>query len=505
MSSVNLLRRALLIVAFAAAAATPAAAQVTAAPDAVPEFVPYVNDLQVFDQPDLSAYGRGPRAPVGYFGSMEYVNWAQVAPKLASIGQPGALLVNGSAVTTTNTGDVAIIPATSSFLLSSSVVTSSGVTVITNTFQSYAFSLISIGPNGPSTGTVGTILHGGLSQTSSMDTTFMSSADYTSGGRFEFGRMDEDGRGWIASGFGWGGATQDSTQSNVSVNFNNSPVGFIDLRGLNTLTPDGIDDDLDRDGIYGRYGADLGTNSVVGNPPFVLQGAEPTDGRPDFLSVATDFDDAVPLATKFVTLQVQNKTTSYGVELMRAWQVALGPRGGVWEIFLGPRALAVRDQFNFAGIAQTGTTDSEFYTNAQNWVIGGQLGGRWSRQVGRVQLSLEARALAAANYQHVTQSGEIGTIGFGATQVINVQLPARFSSTVNQTEFAPGGEFRANLKYQLFRSLYVQGGYTALFIDNIARGSYMTFYNLPNMGILADNNKTGFLLQGFNVGVVVNR
>ena len=244
----------------------------------------------------------------------------------------------------------------------------------------------------------------------------------------------------------------------------------------------------------------------MGNPAFVLQNAEPLNGNPDFFNVGTDFDDAAPLPTKFESLRVENQTSTYGLELMKMWRVAMGPRGGVWEMFVGPRGLNVTDQFWFTGVGQTGSIGTEFTTKAKNYLIGGQIGAKWSRTWGRWQIGAEGRFLAAANIQNVQQEGEIGSVGFGvgSTQVINLQLPARFTHTVKQTEFAPAGELRLNLKYHLFRSLYLQAGYSALFVDNIARGAQMTRYSLPNMGLLEDQNRTTYLLHGLNLGLVFN-
>ena len=499
MSSQNLLRRTLLIFAFAAMTAAPATAQ-----DSEPEFVPYVNDLQLFDQPDLSSYGRGPQPAAGYFGSAEYLNWTQSATPRAQIGNPGAVTVITSGASTANSGNFTVVPFVMTVLLSSTQVTSSSATVITTTSMTLAVSL-TVGTV-PSTGAVGVVTKGGVEQVSSLDTTFMSSADYTSGGRYEFGHVDEDGAGWMVGGFNFSGPSMGTAVSNAAVNFENTPVGFVDFRGVNTLTPDGYDDDLDNDGVYGRYGADVGTPTTLGNPPFILQNAEPLNGIPDVRSVATDFDDAAPLPTKFEQLRIDNQTSTYGLELMKMWRVAMGPRGGVWEMFVGPRAMNVTDQFWFTGAGQAGSVGTEFTTKARNYLIGGQVGAKWSRTWGRWQIGAEGRFLAAANIQNVQQEGEIGSVGFGvaSTQVINVQLPARFTHTVKQTEFAPAGELRLNLKYHLFRSLYVQGGYSALFVDNIARGAQMTRYSLPTMGLLEDQNRTTYLLHGLNLGLVFN-
>lgn len=516
MSSQNLLRRALLVFALTSMPALPATAQVTAAPDAVPEFVPYVNDLQVFDQPDLSAYGNGPRVPVGYFGSAEYLNWSQVAPPLSVVGQSGTVDVVTPGVHTDNSGTLTLTALQITVTSVPVITVTGGTTTITTRLITIETTIVdTTGPASDPSVSVsgGLVLQGMITQTSSLNTSFIGAADYTSGGRFEFGRMDEDARGWLISGFCLGPQAQSYDTTNATVNFANSPVGFIDFQEMNLqynlangqIITDGIDDDLDRDGTYGRFGTDLGTPAF-----FTLDDSsrlvEPLNGDPDLNSPA-DFDDAVPLPTRFTSIHLENKTSTTGVEAMRIWQAALGPRGGVWELFLGPRALYVNDQFYFDAIGAVGLNGTSFNTDAQNWLIGGQLGGRWSRQVGRVQFGVETRVFAAANYQHVTQTGSIGSLGQGIDPraIINVQLPTRFSHTSNQTEFAPGGELRLNLKYQMFRSLYLQAGYTALFVNNIARSSKMNFYSLPSMGIVSENNKSDFLLHGFNLGIVINR
>src|SRR5688572_267197 len=79
---------------------------------AEPEFVPYVNDVQLFDQPDLSAYGRGPRPTEGWFGSAEMLILAIRTPDVAQIGIPVPNVVYSPGSRTVNTGTGGIIPGT---------------------------------------------------------------------------------------------------------------------------------------------------------------------------------------------------------------------------------------------------------------------------------------------------------------------------------------------------------------------------------------------------------
>jgi hypothetical protein len=473
-----------------------------------PEFVPYVNDLQLFDQPDLSAYGRGPRPPEGWFGSIDYLNWTQVSPPRSTIGQGGTISVFNSGATTADSGNLTTATFSDALIR---VITRDGVpdppTVVRAFFSTY------ITGGTPSGALVesGTITAGAVDQTSTLDTTFMRSADFTSGGRLEFGRV-VDQQGWIVSGFGWGSSTQSTEATNAAINFGNA-VGFVDVRNANnnTFVPDGYDDDLDGDGVYGRNGRDRGTQGAL-NGITIYTGLP--DGIPDPEAagppVGIDYDDAVPLATRFATVQVQNKTNLYSLEAMKIWQVYFGPRGGVWEAFIGPRALNLQDQFTLfaTAVAPSATNpnpisvNTYFDTTARNYLFGGQFGGRWSRQTGRWQFGYEARGFLAANYQHVTQQGQLGDIGAATT---NLQTPIAFAHRANQTEFSPAAEMRLNLKYQVFRSLYVQAGYSALFAQNIARGARMTFYNMPTMGILTHENDSTFFVHGLNIGLVVNR
>ena len=251
--------------------------------------------------------------------------------------------------------------------------------------------------------------------------------------------------------------------------------------------------------------------------PTTFQGLDiffgPGDGFPDpepaGTPVQVDYDDAVPFPSRFATISLVNKLNVWNLETMRLWRVAEGPRGGVWEAMFGPRFMNINDQFLFnASTGAAGSFDTYFDTNAQNYLLGGQIGGRWSHQLRRVQTSFEGRFLAAANFQHVTQLGQIGdpaTGNNGAGGAISLQVPAAFAHRANTTVFSPGAEVRFNLKYQVFRSMYVNAGYSLVYAQNVARGSQMTNYSMPSMGILENENKSSFYVHGLNLGLVINR
>jgi hypothetical protein len=504
------------------------------------EFVPGIEDLQLFEQPDFSSYGRGPQPPQGWFGSAEYLNWTVGTAPKTPIGNAaiGSQNVWGFQGRTVNTGNLTLTLITVTINPPAPGVVTT--TVVAGTFPSNP-ALVGPIPVGSSTNYVPGTLIDPVLQNNALDTSVFQS-DFTSGGRFEFGRMNGD-RGWLVSSFNLGTQTQSTSTTDVSINFANTPVGFVDTQGPNIVPGpgtfgntafqgDGYDDDLDGDGVYGRNGRDRGTQAgAVFNPP--------ADGIPDrenpgSLDIPIDWDDAVRLPTVYSNLHVENKTGVYGVEAMRLWRLDWSPRGGVWELFGGLRYLDIDDTFSVTGTvdnlnpiyAMNPLGDTRFSTNAVNHILGGQVGARWSKQTDRWQMSIETRFFAAANFQNVRQSGTFGSnnntvvptddgTGTGTfvtpafvpfrDEVVNMQLPHTFSSSFNGTTFTPAGELRFNLKYQVFRKVYLQLGYTALYAGGIARASNMVVYRLPGLGINSANNDSGLFMNGVNFGIVINR
>ena len=556
-------RRLLLALGMAIVAASTASAQPSVSE---PEFVPYTNDLQLFEQPDLSRYGNGVRAPEGWFGSAEYLNWSLQAPGKTTIGNdairtqqvyaPG-LRTRDTGVVTNTTINTTIIPNVSVTGVTTIVATIPPTLTITPLFIPLVIN--GINTNVPVSFTTpipltltipwqttsasfqnittGQIINNtGVDQLNNMSTAGFNS-DFTSGGRFEFGRVVE-GRGWFVSTFNLGSQTQVASGTDVAVNFSNSPVGFVDIRGPrvavgagnfnnNAFLGDGFDDDLDGDNVYGRFGRDRGTQAGATI-------TAPLDGIPDpeipgAPTLNIDFDDAVPLPTVFHELQATNRMSMYGVETQRLWRLPVNPDRGVWEVFLGPRYLNLDDAYEVVanGINSNPQyylnpiADAEWTTAVQNNVLGAQLGGRWQFQRDRWGVTFEGRFLGAANFQNMKQTGHVGSransvVPTGAApaanatvpfmdDVVNMQLGNGFSSSANDITFAPVGEIRAKLKYQLFRSVYISLGYTGMYADGIARASKLVNYTLPNFGILEQNNHEGMFINGLDLGLIINR
>jgi hypothetical protein len=265
-----------------------------------------------------------------------------------------------------------------------------------------------------------------------------------------------------------------------------------------------------------------------------------------------DYGDAVPLPLIFSNVVASDRTFASSIEADRLWRLGRDHLGGTWDIMAGPRLLNFSEQYDVAGTGGI-LANSYWNTNAVNRVVGAQFGVRYRRQINRLIFSMESRLCPAANFQSINQSGQIGTLltevlptplttyqgvtvlvqqvnpapattsqlvfvtqqpnnpGSGTAAVrLNQPLnlmPTGFHSTYNPVTFAPFGELRANMGYQLFSSVSVNVGWTGIFASGIARSSDMVNYTLPNMGILQDgsHNKQFLIMNGVTLGLQWNR
>jgi len=279
-------------------------------------------------------------------------------------------------------------------------------------------------------------------------------ASFNPGTRVEFGRVAEDNHGWLFSTFRVHKQTQDPEY------FNGVPIIFRDPLGL----MNGVVD--------------------VGPPPVIR---------------------ALPMTFEHVA--ISNEVETWNVEFNLLRRTPQFHRGGYLEFFLGPRYMEVNEDFNV--IAEGGPmADSRWFTRAENHMIGGQLGLRYFKKSFRWMLNLEGRFFAGLNRQNFKQEAVLGS------QLINnrgtVNYPNAWEGSASTTflskdEWCPGVELRAELRYQLARSLSIRAGWTGMWFDGIARASNVVRYELPNMGIDASDNRQGLFIHGVTVGVDINR
>lgn len=402
-------------------------------------------EFQPFAPADLSPYGSGPPPNEGFFFTFDLLHWSISAPSQTTIGAPG----------------------------------------LTRTVWDGGF----------------------LREETNSLTTGELSADFTSGQRFEVGFVRDRG-GWLFGAFNLTSQTQRINRSHASVVFEDPPFGPLGLErlmGFIDIDGDGFDDDINFNSIFGRDGIDTDV---------------PPDGEPD-QPFATDFGDIVRLPVRFDDLQIRNRTQFHGVELMHVHRFPQTRKGAVWEMYFGARYLEFHDRFQVwgfgrepleddddevIGLPTTILADSRWNTSSRNNIVGPQIGVHWHQRTGRFLWNIDARYMAGANFQGITQGGTIGSelepgpanapLSFGRTT---------FNHSVHEREFSNIVDLRLNMAYQLTRAVSLRVGWTGMYMDGIARASNMIRYQLPDMGIRTDQNRQDVFVHGVNFGVEVNR
>lgn len=342
-----------------------------------------------------------------------------------------------------------------------------------------------------------------------VDTTFVDT-DFVWGNRFELGYMVDD-HGWLASTYHAHTAYHLFQENIVNMAFNDPlglTFGWMDLNG------DFFDDDLNANNIFGRPidkdGDGVGENVDV--PPIT--------GIPTVLG-PTDFDDRTFHPVQFETFQVQNKTESHGVELMKLWRLPRMHYGGVWEWMIGARYMNMTDEFEIDASAPTSgiLADFELDSRINNYAVGPQIGARWARTRGRWTMSTEGRFTAGVNFQQARVSGHFATNDPndfrieqavpGVPTRVEASLPNLdpyvFTDSRQDTTFAPIGELRVETQFRLTRAVSLRMGYNGIVADGMGRASRRVDYTLPKIGVREDRKNEAFIVNGFNFGFEVNR
>jgi len=488
------------------------------------EWLPYFyNDATLGGPADLSRYGGGPKRKRGWFATAEALDWAIGAPERTTVGKEGySPLVGQGAVL--------------GFPPNPALSGSSGGSSSSTTNQQPGFLDVNF-----------------FNQTSTLDTGFIHPS-LGPGQRYQLGYINEDGRGWMV------GTIVLQSQVSQQVVSNGQVAIFAPFtNGINPLEgfiqgPNGVALDINGNHVFGPNGLDPGTLNPTPPPQFI----PPFTGIPK-IPAPTDFGDLVQFPVIFHSLSVKQSSRLWGIEVMHLWQLPLrrnnNRRLGTWEAMAGVRYLRFRDTFTVEGFpdiqaqANTGTSGgssgsgmnnqiaigvlgtSAWNQTADNNLVGPQLGLRWAAGQGRLSFQAEARGMAAANFLTEKQTGFYGKQPAFAQQTPLGQssssssssssngnqapalqpgfpiglVPQSFSSTRYVTQFSPVGEIRLNLHYQVYRSVAVQAGWTGLFMGGMGRSANAIDWSLPSFGILNSGSKQFLLIEGINVGVVINR
>lgn len=342
------------------------------------------------------------------------------------------------------------------------------------------------------------------------DTGFLNSGTAW-GNRYELGFVDER-RGWLLGVYD--GQPQDTIEmyEDVDVVFEDPPFGpfatghldgFVNIDPRFAGNPLIADNDLDGDGIFGRYfDGDLDGAINPGDPDDII--ANPQD---------YDFDDLARMPVLYEDLIVRNKSYMDGVELMRLVLFKPFSNASALEFHYGVRFYKFRDRFNVFGMG--GVLDESFWnTLADNHVVGPQVGLRWYARRGRWTVSTLARFLAGFNFFTLKQDGALGST---LSPVVPVQTlgrnanepsffdPISWNHARNDEEFSPSGEFRLDVSYNLTSEIALKAGWTGMFNQNIVRASNNVQYTLPTMGFYPETRDELLMIHHATFGFEWNR
>lgn len=261
--------------------------------------------------------------------------------------------------------------------------------------------------------------------------------------------------------------------------------------------------------------------SFMASDAHVVFQDSPFGVRPDFHLqgfIDSNLEVVDNLPVRFDYLEASYQVRTWGAEMNYLRRMHPFHHGGILEIFFGARYLQFDDSFFVEGTEiipvdgdpASGLGDSAWYTEAENRIVGPQVGFRWYRKCNRWTWSTEGRAFAGFNSQGVTQWGILGSNldpeNAGLFQIRNM-APTSFNHARNFNEFSPAAELRIDLKYQATRSITLGAGWTAIWMENIARSPGMIDYAIAQdsvMGITGYNTQSVYM-HGVSGRIEFNR
>lgn len=285
--------------------------------------------------------------------------------------------------------------------------------------------------------------------------------DFTWGNRFDLGYVDDDGKGWLFTGWHIDGPNENNVLLQERIN------RFV------TGSPD---DDPALD-------------------PW----------RDNNLRLTGDRDYLVTNSINTMDLS--------GVELNRTWLKKQLMHGAWVEPFGGFRYVKIIDFYRRdiytrfvypAGPVDPLLADTEslssFNAAWQNDLVGGQLGIRWYKDYRRWNFSGDVKAFAFQNFQNFNQKTVTETTYYpqppdqSDTQPDTVFYEETDNFATNDSEFVLGFEVRAEAAYRVTRDVSLRVGFTCMdFAQGIARGAD-----------LRDNDQDVFM-YGITFGATLNR
>ncbi len=318
-----------------------------------------------------------------------------------------------------------------------------------------------------------------------LDTGFANN-DYVWGNRWELGYMDDNDHGWMAS-------IAHVHNYHPELRARNATIAFGDPFGVNTqfvdFNGDGIDDDLNGNFIFGN------------TSPFNFDASFPPDGTLDTY-LGPDFGDLFSLPVSFGNIYAFQRTSYSSYEVMHLYRWDPLHSGATVEWLCGLRYTQISDDFNLFGSAGTGLiTDMTIIGQIRNHLVGPQIGVRWNRQEGAWRVGAEGRFMAAANFQQAQVNSQF----FGNNSQLQSGTIVGGIDEVTDTTWAPLGELRLDVSYQLTNAVSLRCGYTGLVAGGVGWASRRINYQLPQALVLDEHKSEAFVVNGFHFGVEVNR
>lgn len=229
---------------------------------------------------------------------------------------------------------------------------------------------------------------------------------------------------------------------------------------------------------------------------------------PDFANppntIATTQPVSRPLPVTFTTLNGKYRIDPWSIEVDYMRRTHAFHHGGYMEFLAGVRYMEFNDQIEFEGIG--GTLDGSFWrTEAENHIIGPQIGARYFKIAGRWMLNAEGRFTAGFNSQNVHHHSRLQVLAPTTNGFPEAFTGSNVTSSDYQNEWAPLVEVRVELRYLLTRAISLRAGWTGTWADGIARSPGLTDYSLPTMGIDMTRNRDDLFIHGLTFGVDLNR
>jgi hypothetical protein len=306
-------------------------------------------------------------------------------------------------------------------------------------------------------------------------------SEMSNGQRYELGHVSGH-HGWYFEGFRLSNFNQDLYASDASVVFEDAPVAVPKQVWDPTQT----------------FNPPVTISNILGRLEGYYDTALSTGG---------------PLPVTFTELTASNSVETWGVEWNYLYRTHPHHFGGIFEFFIGGRYLEFNEEFFVEGIGGI-LDESQWFTGADNHIVGPQFGVHWFRRQNRWTWSVQSQFFAGFNAQSINQNAVLAsnllpTAPPTPGQPVKLTSTVRTESELNLDEWSPSAELRVEVKYQLTQDIAASFGWAGMWLNGIARPSNMIDYALHSdgsiMGILDANSRQEVFLNGFTIGVELNR